>query len=45
MRSALEELLGLVAGQAGTLDERCEALARPALLVAARVGGALRGVG
>lgn len=39
--AALEELLGLVAGQAGTLDERCEALAGPALLRAARVSGAL----
>ena len=43
--SALEELLGLVAGQAGTLDERCEALAGPALLRAARVSGALGWLG
>ena len=43
--SALEELLGLVAGQAGTLDERCEALAGPALLRAARVSVALGWLG
>ena len=39
--SALEELLGLLDGQAGTLDERCEALDGQALLRAAVVSGAL----